>query len=58
MRQLRTSGPPGGKLPGASRRGLKELQSLTVPVCLFDQTHPSFGASAPNQRSEITFFRV
>jgi len=31
----------------------------TVPrPHLFDQTHPSFGASAPNQRSEITFFRV
>ena len=25
---------------------------------LFDQTHPSFGPSAPNQRSVITFFRV
>jgi hypothetical protein len=32
--------------------------SLTLPVCLFDQTHPSFGPSAPNQHPVITFFRV
>ena len=36
----------------------KELRSPTLPACLFDQTHPSFGPSAPNQRSVITFFRV
>jgi hypothetical protein len=34
------------------------VRSLTLPACLFDQTHPSFGPSAPNQRSVITFFRV
>jgi hypothetical protein len=37
---------------------LKELRSPALLACLFDQTHPSFGASAPNQRSVITFFRV
>jgi hypothetical protein len=37
---------------------LKELRAPTRLACRFDQTHPSLGASAPNQRSVITFFRV
>ena len=32
--------------------------SSSAGLNLFGQTHPSFGASAPNQCSVITFFRV
>ena len=40
------------------------LRSRFRPMALYfgiagtNQTHPSFGPSAPNQRSVITFFRV